>query len=181
MTRKISIIVIIAIAFFALLQCNVFAAETLPEAVNGVITLTEDVILTKPAVIDGTVTLNLNGKTISNTTDIWNDSTYEHSLISVTKDGNLTINGEGKVAAKKDDCFAIEVRAGGKATINGGEYIGNCSAVYIASEGTVNVNGGKFSIQQLATSGNEYGETLNCKDAYYKAGTAKFVVTGGTY
>ena len=182
MTRKISIIVIIAIAFFALLQCNVFAAETLPEAVDGVITLTEDVILTKPAVIDGTVTLNLNGKTIKNTTNIWvdTDEINDWSLISV-RGGNLTINGNGTLAAKDGDCYAVDVQKG-TLTINGGTYIGNISAVYVL-EGLATINGGTYSVQQTDPKGgqNGYGYTLNCLDANYKNKSANIKVTGGTY
>ena len=38
---------------------------------------------------DKTITLDLNGKTISNSTDIWNESIYAWSLISVRDNGNL--------------------------------------------------------------------------------------------
>ncbi len=180
MTKKISMVVIMLIAFVALLQCNAFAAETLPEAVNGVITLTEDVVLTKPAVVSGTVTLNLNGKTISNTTDIWvdTDEVNDWSLISV-RGGNLTINGNGTLAAKANDCYAVDVQ-GGTVTINGGTYIGNISAVYV-KEGLATINGGTYSIQQKSGGQNGCAYVLNCLDENYKNKTANIKVTGGTY
>ena len=44
--------------------------------------------------------------------------------------------------------------------------------------GEVTINGGEYSIQQLSNQ-NGYGETLNCLDENYTAGTAKITVTGG--
>ncbi|MBR5572574.1 MAG: hypothetical protein IKV99_08065 [Oscillospiraceae bacterium] len=155
------------------------AATEMPAAQNGVVNLTEDVVLSEQWVVTENTTLNLNGYTISNTADIWNTSTGAWSLISV-QGGTLTINGDGTVKAKENDCYAIDIRGGAACVINGGEYIGNCSSVYV-KEGTLTVNSGYFAVQQQSTAGNGYGEVLNCFDANYTAGTAKVIVNGGIF
>ena len=140
---------------------------------------------------DKTITLDLNGKTISNSTDIWNESIYAWSLISVRDNGNLTIDdtaaGGGTLKAKENDCFALDVYAydtknveNTKLTINAGNYVGNISAVY-AFTGKVTINGGHFSIQQKESGSDPYRLTLNCYDNSYKAGRAGFTVNGGTF
>ena len=118
---------IIFLLILLLVPTMVFATEaaSLPDAVNGVITLTEDIVLEDTVVIDSTVTLDLNAHTISNTRDIWNTTTKSYALISVREGGNLTITGEGTLQAKENDCFAVMVRDGGKLTIESGKYVGN--------------------------------------------------------
>ena len=143
--------------------------------------LTSDIIVDDTLVITGKVTLNLNGKTISNTEDIWVDAETEDkwSLISVGANGNLTITGNGKLKAKENDCFAVDVVSGGKLTIENGEFIGNISAVYVF-EGEAEIKGGKYSIQQLSSNGDERF-TLNLYDANGRNGTAKIKVSGGEF
>ena len=167
-------------------------AEAIAAANDGdTITLLGDVDLAKTLIIkDKTITLDLNGKTISNSTDIWNENTYSWSLISVRDNGDLTINdtaGGGTLKAKENDCFALDVYAydtknveNTKLTINAGNYVGNISAVY-AFTGKVTINGGHFSIQQKESGSDPYRLTLNCFDNSYKAGRAGFTVNGGTF
>lgn len=161
-------------------------AEAIAAAENGqTVKLLADVTLDKTLEVAKTLTLDLNGKTISNSKDIWNESTDSWSLISVRDNGNLTINDTstektGALRAKKDDCFALDVYdVGCKLTINAGTYVGNSSAIY-AYEGKVTINGGHFSIQQLSSS-NDYRFMLNCYDESYRAGKAGFTVNGGTF
>ena len=173
-------------AEYTTLQAAIEAAK------NGdTITLLGDVDLAKTLIIkDKTITLDLNGKTISNSTDIWNENTYSWSLISVRDNGDLTINdtaGGGTLKAKENDCFALDVYAydtknveNTKLTINAGNYVGNISAVY-AFTGKVTINGGHFSIQQKESGSDPYRLTLNCFDNSYKAGRAGFTVNGGTF
>ena len=143
------------------------------------IKLTSDIIADDTLVITRKVTLNLNGKTISNTENVWVDTETEDkwSLISVGTNGNLTITGNGKLKAKENDCFAVDVVSGGKLTIENGEFIGNISAVYVF-EGEAEIKGGKYSIQQLSSNGDERF-TLNLYDANGINGTAKIKVSGG--
>ena len=145
------------------------------------IKLTSDIIIEDTIVFTRKVTLNLNGKTISNTKDIWVDTETEDkwSLISVGANGELTITGNGKLKAKENDCFAVDVVGGGKVTINDGEFVGNISAIYVF-EGEAIIKGGKYSIQQLSSQKDERF-TLNLYDANRTNGTAKFTVSGGEF
>lgn len=170
--------------------------ETLADAIAAAkdydtVKLLDDVDLTETLIIrDKTITLDLNGKTISNSTDIWNESTYSWSLISVRDNGDLTIDdtvGGGTLKAKENDCFTLDVYAydtknveNTRLTVNAGNYIGNISAVY-AFNGKVTINGGHFSIQQKESGSDPYRLTLNCYDSSYTAGRAGFTVNGGMF
>lgn len=148
------------------------------------VTLLKDIDLPATAVVEGkTITLDLNGKTLANTADIWEkDATYDWSLISVREGGNLTINGSGALRAKENDCYALDVQDGGNLTVNGdASYVGNIHAIYV-QKGTATVNGGSYSVQQKypdAAKADEF--VLNCYDANRANGTAKIIVNGGTF
>ena len=150
-------------------------------ATGGEATLAADLVLDESmAVMPGKeVTLDLNGKTISNTADLWNTAANDWSLLSV-RGGSLTIKGAGTLQAKENDCFAVDVMDGGKVVIEDGTYVGNVHAVYVY-EGTAEIKGGKYSIQQLSELPSPYGYVLNCYDANRKNGTAKILVSGGEF
>ena len=150
-------------------------------ATGGEATLTEDVVLGETVVVEPgkEVVLDLNGKTISNTEDFWNEATNNWSLLSV-RGGSLTLTGNGAVKAKENDVFAVDVQDGGNLVIEGGEYVGNMDAVYVL-EGMAEIKGGKFSIQQLSENPDPYGYVLNCYDTNYKNGKAKILVSGGEF
>ena len=140
---------------------------------NNNIVLTDTIPLSKEFVLD------LNGHTISNETEIWQKTNENNwSLISVKNGGNLTINGNGNLNAKENDCYAIDVN-GGQLNINGGNFKGNVCAVYVYS-GTLTVNGGDFDVAQLSQH-NDKRFLLNCFDENYKNNTAQIVVKGGTF
>lgn len=165
---------------------------------GGTVALKKDVELDKVVLIDKTLTIDLAGRKITNTQDIWNEQEGEWSLISVREGGNLTItdtglpynmngpqnpdgeqNTMGTLMAKENDCYAVDVQEGGKLTINGGYYVGNISAVYV-TEGEIVINDGTFDVKQLdARKGKEF--MLNCLDANYSNGTAKITVNGGNF
>lgn len=150
-------------------------------ATGGEALLTEDLVLDKTVAVETgkEVVLDLNGKTISNTTDIWNTAANDWSLLSV-RGGSLTIKGAGTLQAKENDCFAVDVMDGGKVVIEDGTYVGNVHAVYVF-EGSVEIKGGKYSIQQPSELPSPYGYVLNCYDANCKNGTAKIMVSGGEF
>lgn len=150
-------------------------------ATGGEAILTEDLVLDKTVAVETgkEVVLDLNGKTISNTTDIWNTAANDWSLLSV-RGGSLTIKGAGTLQAKENDCFAVDVMDGGKVVIEDGIYVGNVHAVYVF-EGSVEIKGGKYSIQQPSELPSPYGYVLNCYDANRKNGTAKIMVSGGEF
>ena len=150
-------------------------------ATGGEATLTEDVVLGETVVVEPgkEVVLDLNGKTVSNTADLWNESIASWSLLSV-RGGSLTIKGAGTLQAKENDCFAVDVQDGGTVVIEDGTYVGNVHAVYVY-EGTAEIKGGKYSIQQLSSNPDHYGYVLNCYDKNRKNGIAKIIVTGGEF
>ena len=159
--------------------------EAVVTAVSGdTVTLLQNTVIDDTVVVSGkTITLDMNGKTLSNTTDLWDDASRAWSLISVRENGDLTITGNGKFQTKENDCYALDTRAEtAKLTIEDGTFVGNISAVYVRS-GEVNIKGGTYSIQQLNANGVQdgYGVMINCYDADYKAGTAKVTITGGTF
>lgn len=129
------------------------------------------------------VTLDLNGKTVKNSTDLWDSPTIEAnnwSLFSV-KGGSLTIKGAGTLQAKENDCYAVDIQDGGQVTIEDGTYAGNIHAVYVY-EGTAEIKGGHYSVQQTYPDAEKaYGFVLNCYDANRKNGTAKIMVSGGEF
>ena len=126
-------------------------------------------------------TIDMNGKTIANTKDVWEKNPKSWSLISARESADLTITGNGTFAAKKDDCYAVDVQDGATVTIENGTFIGNIHAVYVL-KGTAYIKGGFYSVQQKypdASKANEF--VLNCYDANRANGTAKIIVTGGTF
>ena len=152
---------------------------------GATITLSSDINVTQTiAVKDKTITLNLNGKKLYNEKDLWEKPDADNwSLISVRGTGNLTITGNGTLDAKKDDCYAVDVQdETAKATLENGTFVGNITTVYVF-EGTLVVKDGSYSIKQLNSNGvqNQYGLTINCYDQNYKNGTAKVLITGGTF
>lgn len=148
---------------------------------GDIVKLLDNLVIDTTAVVEGKkVTLNMNGKIISNTVDIWSDTTW--SLISIKGDTELTITGNGTLTAKANDCYAVDLQdEQSKCTIENGTFVGNIHVVYVF-EGELTVNGGHYSVQQKypdASKANEF--VLNCYDANYKNGTAKITVTGGTF
>lgn len=152
---------------------------------NTVVKLTSDIVVAESTIVSKNITIDLNGYTIKNTEDIWNEDTKSWSLISIRNGGILTLLdssdvGTGTLFAKENDCYAVDVRNGGMLIIESGTYIGNISSVYVYS-GTAYINGGYYKIQQTISGANGYEQTINCYDANFKNGTAKVVISGGSF
>lgn len=158
-----------------------FAELKAAAAQGGNYTLYKDINITEAVNVSGDLTLNLNGHKLYNSTDIWSDE--EFALLSVVGSGaKLTIEGNGTVEAKENDCYAVYVANGGEVTINGGTYIGNIHAVYVSNDGGVaNLNGGYYDIKQKYNATAPYRMLLNCGDTGYKNGISKIIVKGGEY
>ena len=152
---------------------------------GGVVALANDLVLDRTLSVPAgkEVVIDLNGKTISNTADLWdvpNEDAGNWSLLSV-KGGTLTIKGAGTLQAKENDCYAVDVQNGGTVVIEDGTYVGNIHAVYV-QKGTAEIRGGKYSIQQTyPDAAKAYGFVLNCYDANRENGTAKILVSGGEF
>ena len=152
-------------------------------AAGGEVKLDKDVATDALLIAKKSATLDLGGKTIANTVDIWNESTMAWSLISARgKDTTLTVTGKGTLKAKENDNFAIDVQDGATVIVKDGTFISNVDAIYVY-EGKAIIEGGFFDIQQKASGTGEaqYRFMLNCYDANYKNGKAKITVRGGTF
>jgi hypothetical protein len=144
------------------------------------ITLTNDIKVEDTLVVTKTLTLDLAGHTLSNEKNIWSDDNW--SLISVRGNGNLTITGNGKLEAKKDDCYPVDVQdEGAQLTIEDGTFIGNIHAVYVET-GAAYIKGGTYRVQQKYPDSSKADEfVLNLYDANRRNGTAKLSVSGGIF
>lgn len=150
-------------------------------AVGGEVKLLKDVDISETVIVTKAVKLDLNGKTIGNTNDLWEKRAADWSLLSVRAGGDLTITGNGTLKAKENDCYAVDVQDGATLTIENGTFVGNIHAVYVY-QGELTVKGGAYSIQQKypdAAKADEF--VLNCYDEHRTEGTAKITVTGGIF
>ena len=159
---------------YASLQSAVTAASS-----GETVKVLSNIDLPSQLTVNKKLVLDLNGKTLSNSTVIWNDDQKHWSYVSVVENGDLTITGNGVMQTKKKDCYAIDLR-GGSCNIENGTFIGNVHAVYV-HDGALNVYGGNFSVQQKHSDAQPDQFVLNCLDENYKNGTAKITVYGGTY
>ena len=156
-------------------------ADALSNAMSngGNIILGKDIDVDKTMIANGEVNLNLAGKTLNNSNEIWDDNNW--SLISAQNGANLVIDGNGTVKAKENDSYAVDVQDGSTVTIKNGKFIGNIHAVYVYS-GKAVIEGGFFEVQQkYPDAAKAYEFVLNCYDANYKNGSAENIVKGGTF
>ena len=137
---------------------------------GGVVTLSDNVVLTSPVVIKNDVTIDLNGFNISSASDVFEVAA-----------GSLTIKGEGEVFAATDNGTPYcAVWAYGDAEVNiyGGTYkVGYPTGdyndlIYAKENAVINIYGGKFY-----NSGKENAFVLNLKDG----SAADINVYGGAY
>ena len=154
--------------------------ETLADAIRlaakgKTITLLTDVEQNSQLAINKNITLDLNGKTIKNTVDIWGEKS--NAILSITNGAKVTITGNGTIDAKENDCYTINV-VKGDLTIENGTFYGNVSVVQV-EEGTLSVKGGTFDLHQKWEGSSKY--LFNCIDDAYASGSAKVAISGGTF
>ena len=154
--------------------------ETLADAIRlatkgKTITLLTDVEQNSQLTIGKSITLDLNGKTIKNTQDIWGDKA--NAILSITNGAKVTITGDGAIDAKENDCYTINV-VKGDLTIENGTFYGNVSVVQV-QEGTLSVKGGTFDLHQKWEGSSKY--LFNCIDDAYASGSANVAISGGTF
>ena len=160
--------------------------DTLQEAITAAspgqtIKLCKDIDSSQPIEVSKTLTLDLAGHKISNTSPIWDGSKKHWSLIRVAKEGNLTLTGNGILEALQDDCYAVDLYdTDSNCTIEDGTFIGNVHAVYVFA-GNLTVNGGTFSVKQKYSEKYPDEYVLNCYDDNYKNKTASITVNGGIF
>ena len=179
LTNSVDFNVVIEPAFSGEFAHEVVSASTFA-ALKAAVANGQSVDAEKTLVLSGgqSETLNLGDLSISNKNDIWSDSDW--SLLSVRENSSLTITS-GAYIAKANDCYAVDVQDGGHLVIEGGHFNGNIHAVYVL-EGVAEIKGGTFEVQQKYPDAEKADEfVLNCYDANRENGTAKIIVTGGTF
>ena len=161
-------------------ESKIKAYSTLAEAVAAAqdgqtVKLLADVEQNTQLTISKSITLDLNGKTIKNTEDIWGDTA--NAILSITSGAKVTITGNGIMDAKENDCYTINV-VKGDLTIENGTFYGNVSVVQV-EEGTLSVKGGTFDLHQKWEGSSKY--LFNCIDSEFTSGNAKVAISGGTF
>ena len=161
-------------------ESKIKAYSTLADAVAAAqdgqtVRLLADVEQNTQLAIDKSITLDLNGKTIKNTEDIWGDTA--NAILSITSGAKVTITGNGTIDAKENDCYTINV-VKGDLTIENGTFYGNVSVVQV-EEGTLSVKGGAFDLHQKWEGSSKY--LINCIDDAYVGGSANVAISGGTF
>ena len=162
---------------------STFAALKAAATAGGDVKLESAIDFTQVVTVDNnkTLTVDLNKQNVANAADLWDKAPNQWSLFSVRRGSTLTLKGDGEVIAKANDCYAVDVQDGGHLVIEGGHYNGNIHAVYV-EEGTAEIKGGTFEVQQKFPDADKADEfVLNCLDENRKNGTAKIIVTGGTF
>lgn len=149
---------------------------TLQNAINrgGNIVLQNDITISSAINVpaDVVVSLDLNGKTITNKVDNANTD-----IFFITAGGELTISGDGEViAVSGNDGYPVNCQ--GKITINGGKFTSGKDAngyanacIYAKNNGEVYVNGGEFKSEGVYTL-NKHDDSKN---------TATLEVRGGKF
>ena len=151
-------------------------AEAIAAAKDGnTVTLLADVIQNTMLTIDKNITLDLNGKKIYNTEEIWSDTNQTYELISV--EAEVTITGNGSIEAMENDCYTINVK-NGNLTIENGTFVGNVSVVQVES-GTLTISGGEFKLLQKWEGSSKY--LINCIDKNYENKSAVVDIRGGKF
>ena len=161
-------------------ESKIKAYSTLAEAVAAAqdgqtVRLLADVEQNAQLTIEKSITLDLNGKTIKNTEDIWGETA--NAILSITNGAKVTITGNGTIDAKENDCYTINV-VKGDLTIENGTFYGNVSVVQV-EEGTLSVKGGTFDLHQKWEGSSKY--LFNCIDSEFTSGNAKVAISGGTF
>ena len=157
---------------------NVFAKGGNVEVNNDIVygavedTVEDRVTISKPT------TLKLYKKLIS-PNDMGNN---DNNFCALIVDADTTINAteEGGIDTGVNGGYGINVRNGATLTINGGSYYGGGTTIQV-QKGTLIINDGFFDCEPY--SNPVYGSKflINCIDAAWKDGSAKIVITGGTF
>lgn len=168
---------------YEVVSVSTFAALKAAATAGGDVKLESAIDFTQVVTVDNnkTLTVDLNKQNVANAADLWDKTPDQWSLFSVRRGSTLTLKGDGEVIAKANDCYAVDVQDGGHLVIEGGHYNGNIHAVYVL-EGVAEIKGGTFEVQQKYPDADKADEfVLNCYDANRENGTAKIIVTGGTF
>lgn len=142
-------------------------------ATGGQFTLTENLTLREPLVIQSSLVIDLNGHTLTGGKPYSSEMTgTDISAITVENGATLTIEGNGTIQGSEYGVYAKN----GNVVIKGGSITAGTTAVQV-NVGTADIEGGVFS----NTDATDTRYVINCIDANWKNGTAKVNITGGTF
>ncbi len=115
------------------------------------------------------VVLDLNG----------HDIEYESNPISVINNGELTINGNGTVTVTAGNkTAALHVYAGGKATVNGGSFVGKTNLGLSVGQASGDSGNQQFSDGLLVINDGSVTAQEFCVGVY---GPGELIINGGTF
>ncbi len=148
--------------------------EAIAKASSGdTVTLLADTALSEMIRITADITLNLNGKTLSQNGDF-----VGGLLVIGNKNGNIrtavTVTGNGTIKTNK--AYPLNVSYGDLTVVNG-TYDGHTSAIQLG-DGTLTIQGGTFKISSYDTD-EEYKYVINILDKYNT--TSVVSIKGGTF
>ena len=170
-----------------------FASEYNEEGVNlkerilletlingGKYTLTEDLTLTAPHYLEGTIecaadaVIDLNGHTLKYEipSDVQNDNRYA-IFVRVLDNASLTFVGEGAVIS---DGYIASVNEGGVLTVSEGLFETNSCTVFQSNGGEINIFGGEFKAEAY---NGDHRYTINFVDSKKKEGLIE--ISGGRF
>ena len=134
--------------------------------------------------IGKSLTLDLAGHTIGYDKSVAsNNLSYYPVFFAVPAGVDVTITGNGTIdcEAGNNGAYGINVN-GGNLTIENGTFYGGMTAVQV-QKGSLKINGGYFDLAETVKRERpDYAKyVINAIDPYFKDGTAKISVTGGTF
>ena len=156
-------------------------------AAGGEVTLLVNVELDAPIVIDGSVTLNLAGHTLSYATDVLNEN-----MITINAKGSLVINDSSSLTRSGSATGAISFvftgaadtsySKGNYAIVNGGSLTLNSGLLKVSAEGVEGkFNHALYAIQNAGDLTINGGEVINNNNvAIRNWNAADITVNGGT-
>ena len=149
---------------------------------GGKFVLTEDLTLTAPHYLQGTVeckadaVIDLNGHTLNYVipSDVTGDIANKYAIfVRILENASLTFIGEGKVIS---DGYIASVNDGGVLNISDCSFETNSCTVFQSNGGEINISGGEF---KAAPYNGDHRYTINFIDSKKQEGLIE--ITGGRF
>ncbi|MBQ6819555.1 MAG: hypothetical protein IJP35_08140 [Clostridia bacterium] len=139
---------------------------------GGIVAINDNVNL----VTDSTAILAATDLTVDGTISAArNNASSAATYSTIVVNADTTISGAGTVSNTEGYGITLK-KEGATLTINGGNYVGQCTAINVVT-GTLEINGGYF--EDTSDWNGQY--LINMIDANYANGTASVIVKGGTF
>ena len=149
---------------------------------GGKFTLTEDLTLTAPHYLQGTVdcaadaVIDLNGHNLKYVipSDVAEDVANKYAIfVRVNENASLTFVGEGNVIS---DGYIASVNKGGVLNVSEGTFKTNSCTVFQSNGGEINIAGGVFEAEAY---NGDHRYTINFVDSQKQEGLIE--ITGGSF